>query len=215
VHANARLATANVMMRIDTPRSGPKRTARNIFLAGCANSTKTGKTSSETVTAVLVHHDTDLYDLKVKTGADALVREALAAVMKQARSVAAALAYVLALGQGHAGELLGAGRSRRSRAPVPAAGPAVPGEMGLGEAAGRAAGPGVRDQADFSGFLPMTAISGNGLTVATAKVRAGWRWFTEFRLPSGPQHSFITSTVKKDEVLSCLADAGFEVPVIP
>jgi hypothetical protein len=33
-----------------------------------ATSTKTGKNQAETVTAVLVHHDTDLYDLKVRTG---------------------------------------------------------------------------------------------------------------------------------------------------
>ena len=33
-----------------------------------ATNTKTGKTSAETVTAVLVHHDTDLYDLTVRTG---------------------------------------------------------------------------------------------------------------------------------------------------
>jgi hypothetical protein len=33
-----------------------------------ATSTKTGKNQVETVTAVLVHHDTDLYDLKVRTG---------------------------------------------------------------------------------------------------------------------------------------------------
>lgn len=32
-----------------------------------ATNTKTGKTTPETVTAVLVHHDTDLYDLNVKT----------------------------------------------------------------------------------------------------------------------------------------------------
>lgn len=32
-----------------------------------ATDTKTGKTSAQTVTAVLVNHDTDLYDLKVKT----------------------------------------------------------------------------------------------------------------------------------------------------
>ena len=31
-----------------------------------ATNTKTGKTQAETVTAVLVHHDTDLYDLKIK-----------------------------------------------------------------------------------------------------------------------------------------------------
>ena len=33
-----------------------------------ATDTKTGKDQAETVTAVLVHHDTDLYDLTVKTG---------------------------------------------------------------------------------------------------------------------------------------------------
>jgi pretoxin HINT domain-containing protein len=32
-----------------------------------ATNTKTGKTQAEPVTAVLVHHDTDLYDLTVKT----------------------------------------------------------------------------------------------------------------------------------------------------
>ena len=32
-----------------------------------ATDTKTGKTQAETVTAVLVHHDTDLYDLKIRT----------------------------------------------------------------------------------------------------------------------------------------------------
>jgi Pretoxin HINT domain len=34
-----------------------------------ATNVKTGKTSAEPVTAVLVHHDTDLYDLTVATGA--------------------------------------------------------------------------------------------------------------------------------------------------
>jgi len=33
-----------------------------------ATNVKTGKTQPETVAAVLVHHDTDLYNLKVKTG---------------------------------------------------------------------------------------------------------------------------------------------------
>jgi Pretoxin HINT domain len=33
-----------------------------------ATSTKTGKTQPETVTAVLVHHDTDLYNLKIRAG---------------------------------------------------------------------------------------------------------------------------------------------------
>lgn len=33
-----------------------------------ATNAKTGKTQAEAVTAVLVHHDTDLYDLKVKAG---------------------------------------------------------------------------------------------------------------------------------------------------
>src|SRR6201999_3540811 len=32
-----------------------------------ASDTKTGKNQPETVTAVLVHHDTDLYNLEVKT----------------------------------------------------------------------------------------------------------------------------------------------------
>jgi RHS repeat-associated protein len=44
---------------VDTVRPGEK---------VLATSTKTGKTSPETVTAVEVHHDTDLYDLTVKSG---------------------------------------------------------------------------------------------------------------------------------------------------
>jgi hypothetical protein len=33
-----------------------------------ATNTKTGKTKIETITAVMVHHDTNLYDLKIKAG---------------------------------------------------------------------------------------------------------------------------------------------------
>ena len=33
-----------------------------------ATNTKTGKTQPETITAILVHHDTDLYDLKISDG---------------------------------------------------------------------------------------------------------------------------------------------------
>ena len=33
-----------------------------------ADDTKTGKDQPEAVTAVMIHHDTDLYDLTVKTG---------------------------------------------------------------------------------------------------------------------------------------------------
>ena len=38
-----------------------------------ATNTKTGKTQAETITAILVHHDTNLYDLKVQAGGHAAV----------------------------------------------------------------------------------------------------------------------------------------------
>jgi hypothetical protein len=63
------------------------------------------------------------------------------------------------------------------------------------------------------GAAPLIAEPGSGLTVTTAKVRAGWGWFVEFQLPGEGRYSLMITATKKDEILSCLADVGFEVPV--
>ena len=99
----------------------------------------------------------------------------------------------------------------------------VPGRFGLWGIGGpfvvvEMAGPRVtvrlrpRFLARLLGVAPLIAEPGRGLMVTTAKVRAGWGWFIEFRLPGELQYSVITTTARKDEVLSFLAGVGFEVP---
>lgn len=61
------------------------------------------------------------------------------------------------------------------------------------------------------GVAPLIAELGSGLTVTATRVRAGWGWYIRFRLPGERHYSFLTTTARKEEVLSCLADAGFEV----
>ena len=46
-----------------------------------ATNTKTGKTQAETVTAVIVHHDTDLYDLTVKPHRTAVIHTTTSTVL--------------------------------------------------------------------------------------------------------------------------------------
>jgi hypothetical protein len=53
------LLASGAAVAIDSLRPGDKVLATN---------TKTGKTTAETVTAVMVHHDTDLYNLTVRSG---------------------------------------------------------------------------------------------------------------------------------------------------
>jgi hypothetical protein len=65
--------------------------------------------------------------------------------------------------------------------------------------------------ARLMGVAPLIAEPGSGLTVTTSRVRAGWGWFIRFQLPGERHYSFQTTTNRKDEVLSCLADFGFEV----
>ncbi len=60
------------------------------------------------------------------------------------------------------------------------------------------------------GVAPLTAEPDSGLTVTAKRALSPWGWFIEFRLPGGRPYSF--QTTRQDEVLSCLADAGFEVP---
>lgn len=64
--------------------------------------------------------------------------------------------------------------------------------------------------ARLMGVAPLNAEPGSGLTV-TATRRRSWGWLIEFQLPGERPYYF--QTTKLDEVLSCLADAGFEVPV--
>lgn len=61
------------------------------------------------------------------------------------------------------------------------------------------------------GVAPLIAELGSGLTVTATRVRAGWGWYIRFRLPGERHYSFLTTTARKEEVLSCLADVGFEV----
>jgi hypothetical protein len=60
------------------------------------------------------------------------------------------------------------------------------------------------------GIAPLTAEPGSGLTVTAKRALEPWGWFVEFRLPGGRLYSF--QTTRQGAVLSCLADAGFEVP---
>ena len=63
------------------------------------------------------------------------------------------------------------------------------------------------------GVAPLTTEPGSGLRVATARVRAGWGWFVRFQLPGERCYSFQTTATRKDEILVCLADAGYDVPM--
>lgn len=67
--------------------------------------------------------------------------------------------------------------------------------------------------ARFLGVAPLIAEPGTGLTVSTSKVRAGWGWFIRFQMPGELHYSFMTTAAGKNAILSCLADAGFDVPV--
>jgi hypothetical protein len=67
--------------------------------------------------------------------------------------------------------------------------------------------------AKLLGVAPLVAEPGSGLVVTTAQVRMGWGWYLRFRLPGERNYSFMTTAAKKNEMLSCLAEAGFEVPV--
>jgi hypothetical protein len=51
-----------------------------------ATNTKTGKTTAQAVTAVLVHRDTDRYDLRVKTAPPSSIRSAATACLRRPRA---------------------------------------------------------------------------------------------------------------------------------
>jgi len=59
---------------------------------------------------------------------------------------------------------------------------------------------------------PLIAEPGNGLTV-TVKQGRPWGWYIEFQLSDRPPYSFMAESRGEAQwVLSCLEDAGFEVP---
>lgn len=62
------------------------------------------------------------------------------------------------------------------------------------------------------GVAPLAAKPGNGLAVTFRRVRLGWGWFIDFQLPGGQTYSFITTAARRDEILSCLSAAGFDLP---
>ena len=59
------------------------------------------------------------------------------------------------------------------------------------------------------GVAPLNVKPGSGLTV-TATRRRNWGWLIEFRVPGERRYRF--QTVKVDELFSCMAEAGFEIP---
>lgn len=59
------------------------------------------------------------------------------------------------------------------------------------------------------GVAPLIAEPSSGLAITTRRVRMGWGWLIDFRLPGGRLYSLIIN--KPGQVLSCLSEAGFEV----
>jgi hypothetical protein len=103
-----------------------------------------------------------------------------------------------------------------------ASGGYVPGHFGLWGISGplivvEVAGPRIAVRlrpkflARLLGAAPLIAEPGTAVTITTSKLRAGWGWFIKFQLPGKRPYSFMTTTARKNEVLSCLADVGFEV----
>jgi hypothetical protein len=65
--------------------------------------------------------------------------------------------------------------------------------------------------ARLMGVVPLTAEPGSGLIISVSKGMRPWGWYIEFQLPDERRYSFQVGAIRKGEVLSCLADAGFEV----
>jgi hypothetical protein len=61
------------------------------------------------------------------------------------------------------------------------------------------------------GVEALIADPSSGLTVTTRPVRMGFGRFIDFQLPDGRPYSLITN--RSNEVLSCLAEEGFQIPV--
>jgi hypothetical protein len=67
----------------------------------------------------------------------------------------------------------------------------------------------------LAGVVPLVAEPGSGLVVAAQRGTWGWGWFIDFRLPGGrPYRLWTRSREEAQSVLSWLADAGFDVPVV-
>jgi hypothetical protein len=65
--------------------------------------------------------------------------------------------------------------------------------------------------ARLMGVVPLTAEPGSGLTITVSPGMRPWGWYLRFQLPDEERYSFQVGSTRKDEVLSCLTDAGFEV----
>jgi hypothetical protein len=69
--------------------------------------------------------------------------------------------------------------------------------------------------ARLSGVAPLIAEPGSGLTVTTRQAWLGWGRYIYFRLPGWrPYRLWTPSREQARLMLWCLADAGFEVPVV-
>lgn len=69
--------------------------------------------------------------------------------------------------------------------------------------------------ARLTGVAPLIAEPGSGLTVATKQGELGLGQYIYFRLPGGRRYRLWTpSRQVAQSMLSCLAAAGFEVPII-
>jgi hypothetical protein len=65
--------------------------------------------------------------------------------------------------------------------------------------------------ARLMGVAPLCAEPGSGLIITVSRGLRPWGWYIEFQLPGVLRYSFQAGAARKGEVLSCLADVGFEV----
>lgn len=63
------------------------------------------------------------------------------------------------------------------------------------------------------GVAPLIAEPGSGLTVTTKRGELGWGQSIYFQLPRQAPYRVWTGRQEAQAMLSCLADAGFKVPV--
>ena len=65
--------------------------------------------------------------------------------------------------------------------------------------------------ARLMGVAPLCAQPGSGLVITISRGLRPWGWYIEFQLPGALRYSFQVGATRKGEVLSSLANAGFEV----
>jgi hypothetical protein len=62
------------------------------------------------------------------------------------------------------------------------------------------------------GVTPLVAEPGSGLRVTTSRYWGGLGWYIGFRLPDELPYTHLTTPTRKNAILCCLAEAGFEAP---